>query len=37
MGTNIDALVVENTLLLKEDQVVDPLNQKDYLSKFELD
>jgi carbamoyltransferase len=37
MGTNIDALVVENALLLKEDQVVDALNQQDYLSKFELD
>ncbi|HMS16906.1 MAG TPA: carbamoyltransferase C-terminal domain-containing protein, partial [Planctomycetota bacterium] len=37
MGTNIDALVVENVLLLKEDQAVSTLDRDAYLSKFELD
>jgi carbamoyltransferase len=35
MGTGIDMLVLENTVLLKEEQ--DPLLAEDYKEKFELD
>ena len=35
MGTNLDILVIENFLLLKEDQ--DKSLLKDYKNKFELD
>ncbi|MAG57510.1 MAG: hypothetical protein CMJ83_14555 [Planctomycetes bacterium] len=37
MGTNMDALVVENCLLLKTEQPQSEVDRESYLAKFELD
>ena len=37
MATNMDALVVENCLLLKDEQVATAIDREAHLAKFELD
>ena len=37
MGTEMDALVLENHLLLKSDQPVSEIDRESYLGRFELD
>lgn len=37
MGTDMDALVIENTLMLKEDQRAAPVDRESYLARFDLD
>jgi len=37
MGTDMDVLVLENTILLKSEQPVSEVDRESYLSRFELD